>query len=126
MARGRPRKTQPQVPFAYKLVLNQWLLSLFNVRRFEDLAEEQAAPVGAELPSGSEKQRISTYAYKHKCICACKGYQWWARSSQAAQRSNAYVDKRIGRTGLRWRHRWVLSSQATQRSNTQACEHISM
>jgi hypothetical protein len=28
-----------QVPFAYKLVLNQWVLSLFNVKRFEDLAE---------------------------------------------------------------------------------------
>jgi len=27
------------VPFAYKLVLNQWMLSLFNVRRFEELAE---------------------------------------------------------------------------------------
>ena len=30
---------KPQVPFAYKLVLNQWLLSLFNVKRFEELAE---------------------------------------------------------------------------------------
>jgi len=30
---------RPQVPFARKLVLNQWLLSLFNVQRFEDLAE---------------------------------------------------------------------------------------
>jgi hypothetical protein len=57
MPRGRPRKNavataaatpavprgrtnnRPQVPFAYKLVLNQWLLSLFNVNRFEDLAE---------------------------------------------------------------------------------------
>lgn len=57
MARGRPKKEaasaslfapavtrgrvnrRPQVPFAYKLVLNQWLLSLFNVKRFEDLAE---------------------------------------------------------------------------------------
>jgi hypothetical protein len=57
MARGRPKKNaaatassanaarrgragkQPPVPFAYKLVLNQWLLSLFNVKRFEDLAE---------------------------------------------------------------------------------------
>ena len=57
MARGRPRKDaasaslfapaaprgrankRPQAPFAYKLVLNQWLLSLFNVKRFEDLAE---------------------------------------------------------------------------------------
>ncbi|MCS6295368.1 MAG: DEAD/DEAH box helicase family protein [Nitrospira sp.] len=29
----------PAVPFARKLVLNQWLLSLFNVKRFEDLAE---------------------------------------------------------------------------------------
>ncbi|MFA6033396.1 MAG: hypothetical protein WC889_10895 [Myxococcota bacterium] len=28
-----------QVPFAYKLVLNQCLLSQFNVKRFEDLAE---------------------------------------------------------------------------------------
>ena len=54
MPRGRPRQTaaawtprrgprrannRPQVPFAYKLVLNQWLLSLFNVKRFEELAE---------------------------------------------------------------------------------------
>jgi len=57
MPRGRPRKTaagvapaatstqrgransRPQAPFASKLVLNQWLLSLFNVKRFEDLAE---------------------------------------------------------------------------------------
>jgi hypothetical protein len=30
---------RPQIPFAYKLVLNQWLLSLFNVHRFEQLAE---------------------------------------------------------------------------------------
>ena len=30
---------KPQVPFAYKLVLNQWLLSLFNVEQFEDLAD---------------------------------------------------------------------------------------
>lgn len=57
MAKGRPRKkpaetaaaapempraragNRPQVPFPYKLVLNQWVLSLFNVERFEDLAE---------------------------------------------------------------------------------------
>jgi len=38
MPRGRPNN-RPQVPFAYKLVLNQWMLSLFNVKRFEDLAE---------------------------------------------------------------------------------------
>lgn len=29
----------PAVPFVQKLVLNRWLLSLFNVKRFEDLAE---------------------------------------------------------------------------------------
>ena len=57
MARGRPKKSgatdmfaapaasggksgnKPQVPFAFKLVLNQWMLSLFKVKRFEDLAE---------------------------------------------------------------------------------------
>ena len=32
-------KKKPLVPFPFKLVLNQWLLSLFNVKRFEDLAE---------------------------------------------------------------------------------------
>ena len=36
MARANNR---PQVPFAHKLVLNQWVLSLFGVKRFEDLAE---------------------------------------------------------------------------------------
>jgi len=30
---------KPAVPFVHKLVLNQWLLSLFSVKRFEDLAE---------------------------------------------------------------------------------------
>ena len=42
MARTRRPKSgprKPQVPFAHKLVLNQWLLSLFNVKRFEELAE---------------------------------------------------------------------------------------
>jgi hypothetical protein len=56
MARGRPRRTaaaggdapaapsrrangRPQVPFVHKLALNKWLLSLFNVQRFEKLAE---------------------------------------------------------------------------------------
>src|SRR3954447_14459912 len=54
MPRGRPRTDttaaalatprrrangRPQVPFVHKLALNQWLLSLFNVKRFEQLAE---------------------------------------------------------------------------------------
>ena len=36
---ARRASNRAQVPFAYKLVLNQWLLSLFKVKRFEDLAE---------------------------------------------------------------------------------------
>ena len=32
-------KNRAQLPFAQKLVLNQWLLSLFGVARFEDLAK---------------------------------------------------------------------------------------
>jgi hypothetical protein len=35
----RRANNRPQVPFVYKLVTNQWLLSLFNVNRFEQLAE---------------------------------------------------------------------------------------
>ena len=34
MARRANNRTK--VPFAYKLVLNQWLLSLFNVKLFEE------------------------------------------------------------------------------------------
>ena len=36
---ARRANNRPQVPFAYKLVVNQWLLSLFKVNRFEELAE---------------------------------------------------------------------------------------
>ena len=43
-ARTRRATTQPQVPFAYKLVLNQWLLSLFTVKNFEQLAEPLRHP----------------------------------------------------------------------------------
>lgn len=43
MAAAKPRrkrnKERPALSFNRKLVLNQWLLSLFNVERFEDLAE---------------------------------------------------------------------------------------
>ena len=37
--KGGATRKKPQVTFAHKLVLNQWMLSLFNVKRFEDLAE---------------------------------------------------------------------------------------
>lgn len=38
-ATRRRSNNRPQVPFPYKLILNQWLLSLFNVDKFEKLAE---------------------------------------------------------------------------------------
>ena len=41
MAKTKSKVTskKPKVAFNHKLVLNQWLLTLFNVKRFEDLAE---------------------------------------------------------------------------------------
>jgi hypothetical protein len=38
-AKKAASKKKIQVPFVYKLVLNQWLLSIFGVTRFEDLAD---------------------------------------------------------------------------------------
>jgi hypothetical protein len=39
-AKGRRQASnRPTAPFTYKLVLNQWLQGLFNVKRFEELAE---------------------------------------------------------------------------------------
>ncbi|MCK6443324.1 DEAD/DEAH box helicase family protein [Elstera cyanobacteriorum] len=37
--KSKPRVGKPQVKFVHKLALNQWLLSLFDVTRFEQLAE---------------------------------------------------------------------------------------
>jgi len=37
--KGSATSRKPRVPLADKLVLNQWVLSLFNVKRFEELAE---------------------------------------------------------------------------------------
>lgn len=51
--RGRP-STRPQVRFADKLVLNQWLLSLFNVKRFEDLVE----PLRNEALEGLDENNV--------------------------------------------------------------------
>lgn len=36
---SRRNNNHPALQFAYKLVLNQWLLGLFQVERFEQLAE---------------------------------------------------------------------------------------
>jgi len=36
--RARRSAARSSVPFSHKLILNQWILSLFNVKRFDDLA----------------------------------------------------------------------------------------
>lgn len=51
--RGRANN-RPQIPFAHKLVLNQWLLSLFNVKRFEELAE----PLRNEALEGLDENNV--------------------------------------------------------------------
>ena len=56
MPRGDPRTrtARPHVPFVNKLVLNQWLLSLFNVKRFEELAQ----PLRDEALEGFDENNI--------------------------------------------------------------------
>ncbi|PJA76005.1 DEAD/DEAH box helicase [bacterium CG_4_9_14_3_um_filter_65_15] len=71
MPRGRPRQgaaagagaptprrrranNRPQVPFAHKLALNQWLLSLFTVKEFKDLAE----PLRNEALEGLDENNV--------------------------------------------------------------------
>jgi hypothetical protein len=55
--RARRANKRPQVPFAYKLVLNQWLLSLFNVKRFEELAE----PLRSESLEGLDENNVHRF-----------------------------------------------------------------
>ena len=50
-------KKKPVTPFAYKLVLNQWLLSLFNAKRFEDLAE----PLRNEALEGLDENNVHRF-----------------------------------------------------------------
>ena len=38
-----PRRAKPEVPFSRKLTLNQWVLGLLGVERFEDLARHLRA-----------------------------------------------------------------------------------
>ena len=57
-ASARPRaNAQAQVPFAYKLVLNQWLLSLFKVKSFKDLAE----PLRSEALEGLDENNVHRF-----------------------------------------------------------------
>jgi hypothetical protein len=50
-------KKKPQIPFPYKLVLNQWVLSLFNVKRFDELAE----PLRSEGLEGLDENNIHRF-----------------------------------------------------------------
>lgn len=55
-SKAAPKK-KPVTPFAYKLVLNQWLLSLFNAKRFEDLAE----PLRNEVLEGLDENNVHRF-----------------------------------------------------------------
>ena len=55
--RGRRGTNRPQVRLNDKLVLNQWLLSLFTVKRFEDLAE----PLRSEALEGLDENNVHHY-----------------------------------------------------------------
>lgn len=74
MPRGRPRRTPPApgtdpvasprrtrareaIPFSQKLILNQWILSLFRVERFEQLAE----PLRNEALEGLDENNVHRF-----------------------------------------------------------------
>src|SRR3546814_19132093 len=54
---------KPQVPFVHKLALNQWLLSLFDVKRFEQLAEH----LRNEKLEGTDENNVH---HLHKALTA--------------------------------------------------------
>jgi len=56
-SRSRRTNNRPSLPFAYRLVLNQWLLSLFQVDRFEQLAEH----LGDEKLEGLDENNIHRF-----------------------------------------------------------------
>ncbi len=60
MARGRKRK--PSIPFNHKLVLNQWLLGLFGVERFDQLAEH----LSDEALEGLDENNVHRF---HHALC---------------------------------------------------------
>lgn len=63
--RAGPKKRKakkPQIPFNHKLVLNQWLLSLFGVERFDQLAEH----LRDESLEGLDENNIHRF---HHALC---------------------------------------------------------
>lgn len=57
MAQRRAAATLPATPLRHKLVLNRWLLGLFNVEKLEQLA----APLKSEALEGVDEQGISRF-----------------------------------------------------------------
>ena len=53
----KKKKKKAALPFTYKLVLNQWLLSLFNVKRFEEVAE----PLRNEALEGLDENNVHRF-----------------------------------------------------------------
>ncbi len=62
MARTRQSRKRPVVPFNRKLVLNQWLLGLFGVERFDQLAEH----LRDELLEGLDENNVHRF---HHALC---------------------------------------------------------
>lgn len=56
-SKGRGAKRKSQVPFAYKLVLNQWMLALFGAKRFEELAE----PLRSKALEGLDENNVHRF-----------------------------------------------------------------
>ncbi len=61
-ARRRRTNNRPQLPFARKLVLHQWLLGLFGVERFDQLAEH----LRDELLEGLDENNVHRF---HHALC---------------------------------------------------------
>lgn len=62
-ASARARRKKPEIPFPYKLVLHQWLLSLFGAERFEDLA----TPLRDEALEGLDENNVHRF---HRVLTA--------------------------------------------------------
>ncbi len=62
MARARRRNSRPQLLFARKLVLHQWLLLLFGVERFDQLAEH----LRDETLEGLDENNVHRF---HHALC---------------------------------------------------------
>ena len=60
--RGKKSKKSPPVPFNRKLVLHQWLLGLFGVERFDQMAEH----LRDEALEGMDENNVHRF---HHALC---------------------------------------------------------